>query len=250
MTTATTYRWDDLDATEVAALLGLSYVEMLGEVDSTLNVAHERAARGVTRNALIVADAQRAGRGRMGRAWISAPHGGVWCTMLERPDPRALEVLSLRVGLSIAERLDVIARERVGVKWPNDLVIGAGKLGGILVEARWSGETLGWAAIGVGINVSAPADVAEGAGLPAATRRIDVLRQIVEGVRAAVSLGGSLSETELQRFRRRDTLAGRRLASPGIGMAAGISPDGGLKIETARGTEHFRSGSVEFAEDA
>lgn len=250
MTTDTAYRWDDLEASAIASMLGVGTVELLEEVDSTLDVAHERAAAGARSNVLIVADAQHAGRGRLGRSWSSAPRRGVWCTMVERPDPRAVDVLSLRVGLSIAERLDALAGERVGVKWPNDLVIGAGKLGGILVEARWAGDQLSWVAIGVGINVIPPADVPTAAGMLAGVRRIDVLRQVVEGVRAAVSLRGPLSETELLRFQRRDILFGRRLASPGVGAGAGITPDGALMIRTAGGSEQHRAGTVEFAEGA
>lgn len=250
MTAGTAYRWDGLDASEIRAMLDVSHVELREEVDSTLDVAHARAAEGTRSNALVLADAQHAGRGRLGRPWSSAPRRGVWCTLIERPDPRAVAVLSLRVGLSVAERLDALAGERVGVKWPNDLVVGAGKIGGILVEARWAGDELSWAAIGIGVNVIPPADVPAAAGMPAGVRRIDVLRQVVEGVRAAVSLGGPLSDMELLRFQRRDILLGRRLASPGVGAGAGITPDGALVIRTAGGSEQHRAGTVAFAEGA
>lgn len=250
MTPAATYTWDGFDATAVARMFDLSYAEMLAEVDSTMDVAHERAARGVGSRALIVADVQRSGRGRMGRSWSSEPQRGVWSTMIVRPEPRALDVLSLRVGLAIAERLDAFMGARVGVKWPNDLMARDRKLGGILTEARWSGDALSWVAIGVGVNVQAPSGLPEATGFPDGVRRIDVLRAIVDGVDAARTATGVLSDIELHKFRQRDVLRGRRLEAPGRGTARGVSPEGALLIEADGRVESFRSGTVQLAEDA
>lgn len=250
MTTTAMYRWEGLDAAAVASLLNIGYVEVLPEATSTLDIAHDRAARGVTSSALIVADTQHAGRGRMGRAWSSEAGRGVWCTFIECPDPLALEVLSLRVGVAVAERLDALARERVRVKWPNDLMAAAGKLGGILVEARWSGDVLGWAAIGIGVNVAPPRGVAGAAGFPPGVARIAVLRAMADGVRAAVGRAGRLSDAELLAYRERDILIGRRLVLPAAGVARGITADGALLIETAGGVEAHRTGTVQLWEDA
>ena len=64
--------------------------------------------------------------------------------MIERPrDAAALDVLSLRVGLALAPALDAFAGSAVRLKWPNDLYVGARKLGGILVEARWRDSRAG-----------------------------------------------------------------------------------------------------------
>src|SRR3569833_4688084 len=77
------------------------------EVTSTLDVAHDLAAKGADAGTLIVADAQTAGRGRMGRSWRSEKGAGAWLLFFERPrDASALEVLSLRVGLALATALD------------------------------------------------------------------------------------------------------------------------------------------------
>src|SRR4051812_42306663 len=107
------------------------------EVGSTLDVAHELAANGAEAGTLIVANAQTAGRGRMGRTWRSEPGAGLWITLIERPgDASALEVLSLRVGLALAPALDAFTDATVQLKWPNDLYLRGRKLGGILIEAR------------------------------------------------------------------------------------------------------------------
>lgn len=249
MTTATVDRWEGASAADIARRLRLPRVELLGEIASTLDVAHGLAEAGAPSGTLVVADAQSAGRGRMGRSWSSEPGRGVWCTMIERPaDARALDVLSIRVGLAIARGLDAVAGERVGIKWPNDLVVRAGKLGGILAEARWSGTTLGWVAVGVGVNVMPPADVPGAAGLPDRSSRADVLAAIVAGIRQAASRGGHLDGQELKQFRGRDILNGRRLTSPAIGVAESISEAGALLVRTASGLEHHRTGTVQLAE--
>jgi BirA family biotin operon repressor/biotin-[acetyl-CoA-carboxylase] ligase len=67
-----------------------------------------------------------------------------------------LELLSVRVGLAVARALDPHVPTPVRLKWPNDLMLGGRKLGGILCEARWQGAVLGWIAVGVGLNVRNP----------------------------------------------------------------------------------------------
>ena len=256
-------------ADAVALACGVPRVELLAETDSTQDVAHQLAERGAPSGTLVVADAQRAGRGRHGRTWASHPGMGIWCTLIERDlQPAAIDVLSLRVGLYCAEALDVFAGHRVGVKWPNDLVILSEakdlhpsvilseakdllfrKLGGILVEARWSGSTLGWVAIGIGINVVAPPDVPHAAGLYAGTSRRSVLPAVVRAAHAAATASGSLSDDELRRFHGRDVLAGRRIVSPAAGLVRGINAAGSLVVQTSRGVQEVRSGTIELAEE-
>jgi BirA family biotin operon repressor/biotin-[acetyl-CoA-carboxylase] ligase len=226
------------------------------EVDSTQDIAHELAEKGAEAGTVVAAKAQRAGRGRLRREWVSAPGQGVWCTVIERPrDARALDVLSLRVGLQLADALDPLAGIRIGLKWPNDLVLpGAAshkpqaKLGGILIEARWSGSSLAWVAIGVGVNVIAPAGVADAAGLSPGTRREDAVGVIVRAVRQAAARDGHLTDEELARYAARDTLRGRRIVTPAAGTVAGVDHTGALMVETADGVERHRTGTVSYPE--
>lgn len=248
--TVTTFRWDGHNATAIAQRCALPHVELLAETDSTLDVAHALAEKGAPSGTLIVADAQRAGRGRLGRTWSSQPGFGVWCTMIERPrDTKAFEVLSVRVGLEAAELLDALANDRVGVKWPNDLMLGGAKLGGILTEARWAGPSLAWVAVGVGVNVVAPADVPGAMGLPVGVQRVDVLSAIVRAIRFAAAAEGHLSTDELDRYDARDMLKGRQITSPAAGRVAGLAASGALVVETALGLEQHRTGTIRFAED-
>jgi BirA family biotin operon repressor/biotin-[acetyl-CoA-carboxylase] ligase len=238
--------WDGHTAETLARRCGVPRIELLAETDSTQDTAHALAETGAVAGTTVVADSQRAGRGRLGRSWSSEAGQGVWCTVIERPDASALDVLSLRVGLNCAEALDAFANTRVGVKWPNDLVLQSGKLGGILVEARWSGASLGWVAIGVGINVVAPHSVTDAAGLSPHAKREDVLVAVVRAVRAAAAASSRFTDDELARYRRRDTLAGRRIVSPIDGVVTGISAKGELIVETATGVEHVRAGTIQL----
>jgi BirA family transcriptional regulator, biotin operon repressor / biotin---[acetyl-CoA-carboxylase] ligase len=242
--------WDGHTAGALAHRCGVPRVELFAETDSTLDVAHLLAEDGAPAGTVILADVQRAGRGRFGRTWSSHAGRGVWCTVIERPrDASALDVLSIRVGLRAAEALDAFAvpPERVGVKWPNDLVLQAGKLGGILTEARWSGSSVGWVAVGVGINVVAPPDVDSAAGLRDGVQRTDVLSGIVRAVRAACAAAGALTPDEMRRYAARDTLVGRRIVAPGVGTVSGIDSSGALLVETPRGSEPHRAGTIVFA---
>lgn len=219
------------------------------EVDSTQDVAHELAEQGAEAGTVVVAKAQRVGRGRQGKSWSSQPERGVWSSIIERPrDPRALDVLSIRVGLLLAEALDELAMTRVGVKWPNDLRTRDGKLAGILTEARWTGERLAWVAVGVGVNVVAPDGVADAAGLAPGTRHADILSAVVRAVRQAARQEGLLTDDELARYAARDTLKGRTILTPVAGTVAGIDHTGALMVETAGGVERHRTGTVSYPE--
>lgn len=243
--------WDGFSAEDLARRCAVPSVEILGETDSTLDVAHALASRGAPEGTLVIADTQRAGRGRFGRAWSSEPGRGVWCTVVERPrDPKALDVLSIRVGLRAAQALDAFADECVGLKWPNDLVLAAGKVGGILAEARWTGASIAWVAVGVGVNVATPSDVPTAAGLRAGVRRVDVLAAIVGAVCSAGAADGGLSPMELTQYAERDVLKGRKISAPAVGTVTGIDASGALIVETARGSELHRAGTIRLAEDS
>jgi BirA family biotin operon repressor/biotin-[acetyl-CoA-carboxylase] ligase len=253
MTLGTEITWDGFTAEALARRCEAPRLELLAETDSTLDVAHALADRGAPAGTVVVADSQRAGRGRQGRSWSSQMGRGVWCTVIERPtDAKILDVLSIRIGIRLAESLDSLAAagETVLVKWPNDLVVGRGKVGGILTEARWSGSVIGWVAVGVGVNVVPPEDIPTAAGLESGTRRADVLQAIVRAVRASAGIRGELTQDELRRFAARDALAQRPVVSPARGIAAGISASGALQIDTSHGREEHRAGTVRFAEES
>jgi BirA family biotin operon repressor/biotin-[acetyl-CoA-carboxylase] ligase len=238
----TTY--DGLTPSALAALLDLPGVLVFDEVGSTLDVAHALGERGEPAGTLVLADAQTAGRGRMGRSWRSDPGAGIWLTLLERPaGAESLGVLALRLALAVAPPLERFAGAATRLKWPNDVYVGERKLAGVLVEARWRGPRLDWVAIGVGGNVRPPADF-DGAGLGPTAQRVDVLAAVVPALRAAARATGSLTDDELARFARRDLALGRGCTEPASGIVAGVRADGALLVDTARGRVACHAGSL------
>ncbi len=133
------------------------------EIDSTNAEALRRAAQGEQGPLWITAARQTLGRGRSGRSWVSAP-GALAATLLFRPtcDVACLPQLSLVAGVAaydaIAEALPVADRSSLRLKWPNDVLLGAAKVSGILVESMMLGQAV-TAAIGIGINVDVAPDV-------------------------------------------------------------------------------------------
>lgn len=236
--------YDGASPEALARTLSLPHVVIRDVVASTMDVANELASNGAPAGTLVIADEQAAGRGRAGRRWDSRPGDGIWMTLLERVnDPAALDVLSLRIGIRAARALDRFVAAPIQLKWPNDLYLPAGKLGGILVESRWRGERPEWTAIGVGINVRS-VSFPGGAALGKEVSRLEVLGELVPALRAAATARGHLSASEMGEFHRRDLAMGRIAREPRAGRVLGIKEDGALLLETTDGPQAFREGSL------
>jgi BirA family biotin operon repressor/biotin-[acetyl-CoA-carboxylase] ligase len=166
-------------------------------------------------------------------------------------------VVSLRAALSVAGAIErVLPGLRLALKWPNDLLLGGRKVGGILCEARWQGGVPGWIAVGVGLNVANPIP----AGLQERAIALESVApgitpdQLLEPVVLAVSglndQVGLLTDAEQDRLRSRDVLLTRRIREPVAGVVEGISADGSLVIRLPEGTTvEARTGPVVAADD-
>jgi BirA family biotin operon repressor/biotin-[acetyl-CoA-carboxylase] ligase len=224
--------------------------------DSTMDLLHDLAADGAEAGTVVVAAEQGGGRGSRGRAWHSPP-GGLWLSILFRPRAAAgIELFGLRVGLAVADAIEAVGPGApVDIKWPNDLMVGELKLGGILCEARWQGDVLGWVVAGIGINIANPVPVAlAGAATTLADRLPGITPEVVEPhviarLRALGQPAERLTAPELAGLRQRDWLCGRRLRGPTRGTAAGITEDGALLVRPDRGgAVAVRAGTVELAD--
>jgi BirA family biotin operon repressor/biotin-[acetyl-CoA-carboxylase] ligase len=222
---------------------------------STQDVLHNLAAEGAPSATAVVAVEQSAGRGSRGHSW-SAPAGGLWLSVLCRPASiPGMEVLSLRVALAIADAIEQVAPSAsVLLKWPNDLMLLGRKAGGILCEARWQGNTLGWVAVGVGINVSnaIPGELQDRATRLAAVAPAlhpdHLLAPMIAAIDGAARHPGVLARQEVDAFHRRDWLLGRHLAEPVPGIADGVEADGRLRVIISDGSvAHLRNGGVVLA---
>ncbi|HEY2898224.1 MAG TPA: biotin--[acetyl-CoA-carboxylase] ligase [Gemmatimonadaceae bacterium] len=238
------------DEVTIAARCGVPRVVLFDEVTSTLDVAHPLARDGAPEGTLILAERQTAGRGRSGRAWASEARAGIWSTLIARPtDAAALDVLSLRVGLAAVRALEAFADDEIRVKWPNDLMLDDGKLGGILIESRWREERVDWVAIGIGINTRIPRAMPRARALRENVDRIGVLAVLVPAVRDAAASRGALAASELREYARRDWAHGRRCTSPAPGVVRGIDARGALIVHTSAGDVAARTGSLILEED-
>jgi BirA family transcriptional regulator, biotin operon repressor / biotin---[acetyl-CoA-carboxylase] ligase len=244
----TSFRYDGHSAAELEALLGVPRVEVSATVTSTLDVANHLASSAPP-GTLVLADEQTAGRGTHGRRWTSPAGAGVWLALIERPgDASALDVLSIRCGLFVAEALDGLATAPIGVKWPNDLYVGARKLAGVLIETRWRGAAPEWIAIGFGLNVRTPT-LASAAGLSDGCSRIDALVRLVPALRRAASATGHLTNDERARWAERDIARGRPVSAPSRGTVDGVAPAGELLVRSGDGSvARHRTGTLTFAE--
>jgi BirA family biotin operon repressor/biotin-[acetyl-CoA-carboxylase] ligase len=127
-------------------------VDVLASTGSTNADLLARAAAGAPEGVVLAAEEQTAGRGRMGRSWVSPPRAALTFSLLVRPDtvpPARRGWLPLLAGVSVASAVRAAASVDARLKWPNDVLAGPAKLGGILAEAV--GDAV---VVGIGLNVS------------------------------------------------------------------------------------------------
>ncbi|MCP4471438.1 MAG: biotin--[acetyl-CoA-carboxylase] ligase [Gammaproteobacteria bacterium] len=230
------------------------------ETESTnADVLQHHARHG--REVVAVCETQSAGRGRRGRQWLSPFARNIYCTVgISRNLPPARQgLLSIVAGLALCRSLRAQTGLAVSLKWPNDLLLGGGKLGGILIESRAHPGGGDFFAIGFGLNVFMSADeLAEieapatslaqhlEAGLDRSEILLATFAAVVDAIRA-FELDGI--EQLIDDFSRFDAFheavvevvsAERRIA----GVNRGISADGQLRLETEQGIELHSSAEI------
>jgi len=211
--------------------------------DSTNARARELAAAGAPHGALVTADDQSAGRGRQGRSWVSQPGRSLSCSLVIRDPP---SLLSLVAGVAVAE----VCGAEAMLKWPNDVLLGAQKIAGILVEAR---PQEGWAVLGIGINVALELDqLDERTKQRAGTLGLepsDVESVLARLLDALASWLGMAESGVLAAVRARDALLEQPVTwSDGQGSGAGIDEHGNLLVLLAdHRTIALNAGEVHLA---
>lgn len=254
--------WEGVSVGDWARRLKVATAEFHDRTDSTSDRAAALVRAGRPLPLLVVADRQTAGRGRRGRRWASDSPSGLWFTVAHAfPGPRGPSgawTLPLRIGLAAARAVESAAPGiRVQVKWPNDLLVGGRKLGGVLCE-RAGGAAL----VGVGLNLNHPADeLPTGPGLRATSIAAETGRsvrrgRVLEAVWAAMEVVWSrpaprtLPPVERAALDRRSPLTGRPVAVDGVirlrsGRAQAVQrmnavggrlcPDGSLELVDSKG---------------
>jgi BirA family biotin operon repressor/biotin-[acetyl-CoA-carboxylase] ligase len=219
---------------------GLGFPRLhLRRTDSTNEQARALAAHGAPHGTLVTASEQIAGRGRQGRNWTAPPGRALLCSLVIRQPPR---LLPLAAGVAVAELVGSHAQ----LKWPNDVLVAARKVAGILVEGR---PQEGWAVLGIGVNVALrdhdfPPELVDRAGTlglepeaiePTLSQLLDLLGRWITAEPGAV----------LEAVRARDALLNRPVRwAGGTGQGAGIDGDGRLVVLTADGRVALDAGEV------
>lgn len=128
---------------------------LLHETASTNTLVRDQARKGARAGLVVAASRQIHGRGRLGRSWDSPANGGLYVSLLLRPEWPAAQAgrLAILGSVAAADAVESLAGLRPRIKWPNDLILQGGKLGGLLIETEPRGARLDFAVIGLGLNV-------------------------------------------------------------------------------------------------
>lgn len=231
-------------------------VRHLSQTASTNRDAEAWALAGAPEGALVVADHQTAGRGRLGRTWVDAPGHSLLLSLVLRPTVAAADAPSLTfvAAVALADALTRwIPRELVTIKWPNDVLVAGRKVAGILLEMRCEGQQVEHVILGIGVNVDAQQESLPPEVRPAATAvenhsggvlpdRLELLWALLTCFETAYDAFLADGFPPIQaRWNVWADLAGRWLTvhTPGgtvEGRAQGLGPRGALLLEDATGT--------------
>ena len=221
--------------------------------DSTNRVAMELGYAGEPEGTVVIAEEQTAGKGRAGRSWHSERAAGIYVTLLLRPriSPVQAPLLTMMAGLSAHAAIQAQTGLLADVKWPNDLMLGGKKLGGILTEMHAEPNLVRFVIVGVGINVNQQKFPGELSGIATSLRtetgkevsRPELLARFLrefESDYKGFLRNGSNAITE--RFTQVSSYAsGKRVrVSNGSetysGVTAGLRPEGLLQVQRDDGS--------------
>jgi len=148
---------DQKSVVSTLADLNLPAIHFFNTIDSTNAEAWRWLENGAPHGAMVIADEQTAGKGRLHRRWITAVGSGLAFSLVLMSPPFDSRLLSRLTGLGALATCLALQNHYslpAQVKWPNDILLDQRKAGGVLVEARWNGKDLQSVVIGIGINIA------------------------------------------------------------------------------------------------
>ena len=218
------------------------------ELSSTMDEAGKLGEGDTEEGAVVVAEVQSAGRGRQVRSWVSQP-GNLLVSVLFRPSLDALPFISIIGGIAAARAVRKVTGLEANIKWPNDLLIGGRKVAGILAESAIAGDTVWYAVLGVGMNVSLDTDQTEeiatfatsiNAAAGQEVPRADLLRQFLMDL-DALYLALAQGISPIEEWQGLLSTTGQRLMATWgndtyNGVAEGTDPMGNLLLRQDDGS--------------
>jgi BirA family biotin operon repressor/biotin-[acetyl-CoA-carboxylase] ligase len=257
----------DSDALNVAlqGTIFFGKLHLFPSIDSTNTLAMQEAADGAPHGSVYLAEEQTAGKGRGDHAWYSEPYAGLYVSILLRPQMTGTDGLwlSLAAGLAVQHGIENVTGLVADIRWPNDLLLGRRKVGGILTEMNAEATRLRYAVIGIGINVNhrqVPVELRELAtSLRLETDRVAsrqdllvaVLESLVSEIDPLMQPAGFTDACDgiLARLQQKSTwIRGKPVfvdeAGGYTGVTAGLNRTGFLRVQTAEGIRTVLSGGV------
>ncbi len=156
---------DALHADDLVARLGPTdaigrHIQVFQETTSTNDIIEKLARDGVREGAVVFAESQTKGRGRLGRRWMSPSGKGLWFSVLLRPQlrPQQSTQLTVAAATALARAIQLTARIRPDIKWPNDILIRRRKVAGILTELNAELDQVKYIVLGIGVDVNLAAN--------------------------------------------------------------------------------------------
>ncbi len=214
---------------------------------------------------MAIAEHQTAGRGRYDRQWLSTPGGSLCLSLSYRfsqasPGYSQLSALTLALGVAVAESLSEIGVTGVRLKWPNDLLVGDAKLGGILTETIIRGDDDVMVIVGIGLNIKLSPDLSknkDAAWALSATCLEAVMSEppsmeglselVIESLISACRTFAASGFAEYaDQFPVYDWLADGFVE----GAVAGIADDGALLVDTESGRREIHAGTIKRVDAA
>lgn len=226
---------------------------------STMNRAMELGFAGAPEGALVIAEGQTRGRGRMSREWFSPKYKGIYLSLILRPQilPTQTPLLTLLAAVSICEVIRQINGQDVKIKWPNDIIIRHRKLGGILTELNAEMDVTRFVVIGIGLNVNndkktlVPGAISLREHKKEDLDRVNLLQEILRGIeRNYLLFQKEGSRIIVDKWRDFSLTLGKRIKiichkEQLEGEAVDIDTDGGLLVRRDSGlVEKIMSGDV------
>ena len=236
-------------------------IEVEREIDSTNAALKRRALSEDIHGVALFAETQTAGRGRLGRVWVSPPKSNIYLSLGWRTglEPLELAGLSLAAGCAIGEGLERNFGLKMQLKWPNDLYLGGKKCGGVLIDLVQSSNQDWTIVVGVGLNVAMPNSGGNDIDQPwtdlGSHSAVPLTRNEVGGqlLGALVPLLSSWQVGAFSQWReswsRRDLMAGHQITVQQgnhsiSGRADGVDQSGALRVVTNEGLTVVQSGEA------
>lgn len=243
---------DDLSPDSITRALATRFtgrkVIHLAAVASTIDEARSEVLSGAAQGTVVISDKQTAGRGRLGRTWLS-PRGGIYLSIILYPAIDDFPYLIMVASLAVARTIKSVTGLQTQIKWPNDILIDGRKVGGILIESGLQQVTGDYAIVGIGLNANVSVARFTGVALPATSladelgrdvSRLKLVRKLlVEFERLYLSLP---SEAVFQEWRSSLVTLGREIIARSgervyQGTAEDVASDGRLILRTRDGSK-------------